>query len=96
MIAKSYLKTKNTWKIKFSYKPENAATVEILGLQGDWDNAIAMQKKKDGTFAYETSLPKESKHEFKYLVDATEWVNEPEADAQVPNTFGTTNSLISL
>ena len=55
-----------------------------------------MSKKKDGTFATEVSLPKNSTHEFKYRVNASEWINEPEADAQQPNVFGGINSVIIL
>jgi len=93
MLQKTYFKTKDYCKVKFSFKPELAETVEILGLNS---NAIIMSKKKDGSFSAEVNLPKESTHEFKYLVDNAQWLNEPEADQQVPNTFGTSNSVISL
>jgi len=55
-----------------------------------------MSKKKDGSFTCDVSLPKNSQHEFKYRVNATEWINEPEADAQQPNEFGGNNSVINL
>jgi hypothetical protein len=41
-------------------------------------------------------LPKDSKHEFKYLVNEKEWLNEPGADAHEPNEFGGSNSVIVL
>lgn len=96
MVQKTYFKTKDYCKVKFAFKPENAETVEILGLNSDWKNAVVMSKKKDGSFSADVNLPKESKHEFKYLVDAKEWVNEPEADEQQPNAFGGSNSVIVL
>jgi hypothetical protein len=70
--------------------------VEILGLNSDWKNSIIMSKKKDGSFSCDVSLPKNSQHEFKYRVNATEWMHEPEADAVKPNAFGSVNSVISL
>lgn len=96
MVQKTYFKTKDYCKVKFSFKPEQAETVEILGLNSDWDNAIVMSKKKDGTFTSEVALPKNSQHEFKYRVNQTEWVNEPEADSQATNSFGGVNSLLIL
>ena len=96
MVQKTYFKTKDYCKVKFTFAVENAETVEILGLNNDWENAVVMKKKKDGTFSSEVSLPKNSQHEFKYRVNATEWVNEPEADGENANSFGGTNSLISL
>ena len=96
MVQKTYFKTKDYCKVKFSFKVENAETVEILGLNNDWGNSVIMSRKKDGTFSADVNLPKDSKHEFKYLVNETVWLNEPEADSVKPNEFGGTNSVISL
>lgn len=94
MILKTYYKTKDYCKVKFSFKPESADTVEILGLNSDWQHSVVMTKKKDGSFAVEVTLPKDSKHQFKYLVDEHEWLNEPQADSEEPNEFGGSNSVI--
>ena len=94
MVQKTYYKTKDYCKVKFSFKVENAETIEILGLNSDWESSIIMSKKKDGTFS--ADLPKDSKHEFKYLVNETEWINDPEADKQEPNIYGGTNSVVIL
>ena len=96
MIQKTYLKTKDLCKVKFTVNPENAETVEILGLNNDWENPATMSKKKGGSFTYDASLPKNSQHEFRYRVNKTEWMNEPEADEQKPNEFGSSNSVIIL
>ena len=96
MVQKTYFKTKDYCKVKFSFKVDNAETVEILGLNNDWNNAVIMSRKKDGSFSADVNLPKDSKHEFKYLVNETTWLNEPEADSLNPNEFGGTNSVITL
>ncbi len=96
MVQKTYFKTKDYCKVKFSFTPEHAETVEILGLNSDWENAVVMSKKKDGSFTSEVSLPKNSQHQFKYRVNETEWLNEPEADSQASNGFGGVNSVIVL
>lgn len=96
MILKTYYKTKDYCKVKFSFKVENAETVEILGLNSDWQNSIIMSKKKDGSFSADVNLPKDSKHEFKYRVNETEWLNEAEADSEAPNEYGGKNSVIVL
>lgn len=96
MIQKTYFKTKDYCKVKFSVLLENAETVEILGLNSDWENAVPMSRKKDGTFTAEVSLPKNSEHEFKYRVNNTDWTNEPEADKVSENGFGSTNSVVVL
>ena len=96
MVQKTYFKTKDYCKVKFALNLENAETVEILGLNSDWQNSIVMSKKKDGTFSADVSLPKNSQHEFKYRVNQADWINEPEADSQHHNEFGTVNSVIVL
>ena len=96
MVKKTYYKTKDYCKVKFSFKVENAETIEILGLNSDWESSIIMSKKKDGSFSADVNLPKDSKHEFKYLVNETEWINDPEADKQEPNIYGGTNSVVIL
>jgi hypothetical protein len=96
MIQKTYFKTKDYCKVKFTFKDESAETVEILGLNSDWQNAIIMSKKKDGSFTCDVSLPKNTQHEFKYRVNEELWLNEPEADSQSPNAFGGSNSVIVI
>lgn len=96
MVQKTYFKTKDYCKVKFSFAPENAETVEILGLNSNWEESVIMSRKKDGTFTADVNLPKDSRHEFKYLVDETIWLNEPEADEEQPNIYGGTNSVITL
>ena len=49
MLQKTYFKTKDYCKVKFMLSPENAETVEILGLNSDWENSIVMKKKKFGS-----------------------------------------------
>jgi 1,4-alpha-glucan branching enzyme len=94
MIQKTYFKTKDYCKVKLSFNYDNAETVAVLGLNNDWDNSILMSKKKDGTFTCDVSLPKNSQHEFKYLVNDSIWLNEPEADQENPNVFGGSNSVL--
>jgi hypothetical protein len=96
MVQKTYYKTKDYCKVKFTFNVENAETVEILGLNSDWENSVIMSKKKDGSFTADVSLPKNTEHQFKYRVNENEWLNEPEADKEVANEFGGINSVIVL
>ncbi len=96
MVKKTYYKTKDYCKVKFSFNVENAETIEILGLNSDWQHSILMSRKKDGTFSTDVNLPKDSKHEFKYLVNETLWMNDPDADSETPNIYGGANSVIEL
>lgn len=96
MIQKTYLKTKDLCKVKFTVRMDGAERIEILGLNDNWETPVAMGRKRDGNFSYEVTLPKNSQHEFKYLVNGHDWRNEPDADGEVPNQYGGTNSLLVL
>ena len=96
MIQKTYFKTKDYCKVKFVFTAENAETVEVVGLNSNWENSVIMSKKKDGSFTCDVSLPKNSQQQFKYRVNETTWLNEPEADSEQPNEFGGSNSVINL
>src|SRR3954470_8806610 len=72
MITKTYLKTKGHCKVKFSFT-EAAESVAVVGLNNDWETSIILSKKKDGTFSCDINLPKDSQHEFKYLVNGADW-----------------------
>jgi 1,4-alpha-glucan branching enzyme len=96
MLQRTFVKSKNAYKVKFTVKPTNASTVEILGLNGDWDNPVPLSKKKDGSFSAEVALPKDTKHEFKYRLDQSEWLIEEDADGESPNGLGSTNSILVL
>ena len=39
MILKTYYKTKDYCKVKFSFKIDNAETVQIRGLNSDWQKS---------------------------------------------------------
>lgn len=96
MIQKTIYKTKDYCKVKFNLDIQDKETASILGLNGDWNNPVPMKKKKDGSFTAEIQLPKSSQHEFRYLLNQSEWVNEPTADGEVENSFGSSNSVLSL
>ena len=96
MVQKTYYKTKDYCKVKFTTNFDNAETIEILGLNNDWKQPVNMSKKKDGSFTCDINLPKDSRHEFKYLVNDAVWINEPEADGEKWNEFGGTNSVINI
>lgn len=96
MVQKTIYKTKDYAKVKFTLEASDAKSVELLGLNDNWKKGIRMARRKDGSFQTEINLPKNSSHEFKYLVDKNTWLNDQSADQEVPNVFGGTNSVVVL
>jgi 1,4-alpha-glucan branching enzyme len=96
MVQKTIYKTKDYAKVKFSLEAAEAKSVELLGLNDNWRKGIKMSRKKNGLFQTEINLPKNTTHEFKYLIDKNQWLSDATADREVPNVFGGTNSVVSL
>ena len=95
MIEKKYFKTKDYCKVKFSFVSEGKK-VELLGLNNDWKKPVVMAKDTNGVFTASVNLPKDSTHEFKYLVDKKAWFNDADTAEQTTNVFGTANSVVIL
>jgi nitrogen fixation protein FixH len=53
-----------------------------------------MKKLKTGDFTITLNLDKDKEYQFRYLIDSSHWINDPEADKQVPNVFQSENSVI--
>ncbi len=100
-IKKEFLKSKPVCKVTFRLSSEEAneaKAISLLGEFNDWDAASTpMAKLKDGSFKATLDLESGREYQFRYLVDGTEWKNDPEADKQVRSPFGNSdNSVISL
>jgi 1,4-alpha-glucan branching enzyme len=97
MMEKKYFKTKATCKVTFSLPSAvQGETVHLVGDFNNWDEkATPMKKQKDGSFAVTLELEKGREYQFRYLVNATEWHNDWQADKYVPNPFSGDNSVVA-
>lgn len=72
----------------------NAREVYLVGEFNSWNpRADRMTKTKNG-FRRTLQLPP-GEYQYKFLVDG-QWHNDPSAARQVPNAFGTTNSVVRV
>ena len=97
MLKKEYLKTKPVCKVAFTL-PEiiNAQNARLVGDFNNWDtDKTTMKKVKGGRFTVTLELEKGREYQFRYLVNETEWYNEPQADKYIPSPFGTENSVVT-
>jgi 1,4-alpha-glucan branching enzyme len=98
MIEKKPLKTKETTKVTFTFPASlEAETVHLVGQFNDWSETdLPMKRQKDGSFTLTLDLPKGRDYEFRYLVNTTEWHNDWEADAYIPNPYSGDNSVVKV
>ncbi|MEK6744965.1 MAG: isoamylase early set domain-containing protein [Nitrospirota bacterium] len=82
-------------EMEFTFTAPNAKKVSIAGQFNNWDTqAMPMKKAKNGVWTIKLKLPL-GKCEYKYFVDGS-WVNDAACSEAVPNTYGTSNSVITV
>ena len=100
-IKKKYLKSRPVCKVALRVPKEAAGDskpIHVVGDFNEWDTAATpMKPLKNGDFTCTLELPTDKDaYEFRYLMDQSQWENDWEADAYVPNVMTTENSVIQL
>jgi 1,4-alpha-glucan branching enzyme len=99
-LKKQYFKKKGSCKVTFDLPKQianSAATVHLVGDFNEWDlTGTPMKKRKDGSFSATVELKADREYAFRYLIDGSNWENDPEADRTVPNEYGSQNSVVVL
>ena len=98
MLKKQYAKDKKTCKVTFVLSDEvNTSNVVLHGDFTKWEKApVKMKHYKDGNFKASVILKSGKQYRFRYLLDGERWENEWEADAYIPNEFGTEDSVVKV
>jgi hypothetical protein len=82
-------------QITFIYRPQDGQCqqVSLAGSFNDWQPALGkMVKQKDGSYRKRLQLDP-GEHRYKFYVDG-QWIADREAECNVPNPFGTVDSLV--
>ena len=93
MVKKRFFKTKDECEVTFELAADEANRAELICELNDWQ-PIPMKQARRGPFRTKLRFPKGGRFEFRYLVDDSRWVNEPEADAYSPNGMGDANCVL--
>jgi 1,4-alpha-glucan branching enzyme len=75
----------------------DATEVYLCGDFNDWDQCShPLERRKDGRFSTTVSLETGREYRFRYLLDGERWENDWEADAYLPNKFGSEDSIVHV
>jgi 1,4-alpha-glucan branching enzyme len=98
MLVKHYTKTKKKCRVTFKYaNQEHAGSATLAGEFNSWSTTdTPMKKLKDGSFSVTMTLKAGRSYTFRYVLDWTTWVNDPEADEYAVNEYGESNSVLIL
>ena len=96
MLKKRRFKKQGITKVTFVLPPEvEADRIHLMGEFNNWQTAHVMRRRKDGSWRTTLNLEPGRAYEFRYLVDGERWLNDPDADDYVPNSYGSQNSVVA-
>jgi 1,4-alpha-glucan branching enzyme len=73
----------------------DAKRVFLAGNFNQWQSQTnRITKSKDGSYRAKIKLP-QGEYQYKFIVDGM-WFNDPQAESQVMNRYGTLNSVIRV
>jgi 1,4-alpha-glucan branching enzyme len=97
MITKKISPKGKSVRVTFSL-PQDVAekSVAVVGDFNGWDakKGLMKLKKKDGVWTKGVSVKPGESLEFRYLADGSTWLNDEQADQQVPNEYFGTNCVV--
>ncbi|MCI5221482.1 MAG: glycoside hydrolase [Candidatus Electrothrix sp. AR4] len=98
MLKKNYTKTGKKCRVTFKYpNKENADAAVLAGEFNSWSTTeTPMRKLKNGSFSVTISLESNFSYGYRYVLDGSAWVNDPEADEYLANEHGEDNSIVIL
>ncbi len=96
MITRKYSQDKKKCRVTFKLPVQTAS--EKVQLYGEFNNWVGqdMNKLKTGGFSLSISLPAGHKYQFRYLLDGDRWDNDSDADAYIPNPYGSEDLVLDL
>lgn len=86
----------NQVKVMFVLPEETVSgPVSVVGDFNDWrPGSVRLVRRSNRTYSNSVVLPRGRRFRFRYLADGGAWLNEEQADDQVPNEYGTVDSVL--
>lgn len=100
-LRKKYLKTKPVCKVTFTVPKEladSAKKIHLVGEFNQWNtNQTPLKKTSRGYFSTTIDLARGKAYQFRYLIDDSNWINDPRADKYVFNDYANCeNSVVEV
>ena len=95
MLINKFLKTRDEAEVIFEFNRDDVTSVDLVAEFNAWQPIPMKFNKKQKTFRTKQRLPIDHDYQFRYLLNATEWENDYQADNYVANQFGSENSVVA-
>ena len=80
-------------KVLFAYHDDNAKSVAVAGEFNNWRPSL-MRKNHDGFWRVEISSPASGRYAYKFVVNRSNWVEDPRNGMKVMDSYGGFNSVL--
>lgn len=88
-------KTSESKAMEFKLRAPEAKRVSLAGSFNNWDaKSLVAKKDAKGIWTIKAAFVP-GKYEYKFVVDGS-WINDPSCKETVPNTLGSTNSVLVI
>ena len=76
--------------------PADSDAIGVAGEFNDWNpEATKFRRRTNGTRSAKIALPANASYQFLYVSSDGQWYGDDEAPDQVPNPYGSTNSVVT-
>ncbi|MBF0547690.1 MAG: isoamylase early set domain-containing protein [Candidatus Riflebacteria bacterium] len=82
-------------QVSFEYTGENVQSVSIVGTFNDWNKDSNPMAREGNTWKLALDL-KPGKHEYKFVVNNTEWITDPKCPETVADKFDSKSSVVEV
>ena len=84
-------------KVVFYYQDSEAQTVALVGNFNLWDaNTNFLKKVSSDLWMLESGFFYPGNYSYKYVIDGTKWINDPECDNKEPDGYGNYNTRLNV
>jgi 1,4-alpha-glucan branching enzyme len=98
MVYKTFIRVKGKLVVRVTFSLPGstwAGRVQLVGDFNDWNpTSHPFSRDHDGRWTATVDLQPDRTYEFRYLCDGREWMNDSQADGDVPNPYGSSNSVV--
>lgn len=84
-----------TGTVTFEHADPKATSVSVVGDFNDWNKDTTVMKNENGVWKCNVSL-KPGRHEYKFVINQTDWISDPKAKETVADKYGGTSSVIEV
>jgi serine protease AprX len=84
-------------RLVFLYHDDEAKSVSLVGDFNNWNVALTpLRKDKTGIWSVEVETPGPGNYQYKFIVNGSRWLEDPNNGMKVPDNYGGLNSVLAI